>query len=212
MTDTDTIVFELKVECTKRQTAKEGDPEDRKYKHSRVLSRDLKWVPQGDQETEYPDGLRPVFPDIPIAKLRPGQKIQLTCYCEKGIGKEHAKWSPVATAAYRLLPAISFKEPVVGSLAKELVSKCPMNVFDIEDSVAVVARPRNCTMCRECIREPEWNDRVLLQKEKQHYIFSVESVGIIPPQVIVEEGLKTLLARIQALKDAFAALRSASNN
>ena len=26
--------------------------------------------------------------------------------CEKGIGKTHAKWSPVATAYYRLVPEI----------------------------------------------------------------------------------------------------------
>lgn len=26
--------------------------------------------------------------------------------CEKGIGKTHAKWSPVSTAFYRLLPDI----------------------------------------------------------------------------------------------------------
>ena len=26
--------------------------------------------------------------------------------CEKGIGKTHAKWSPVSTAYYRLVPDI----------------------------------------------------------------------------------------------------------
>jgi len=45
----------------------------------------------------------------------------------------HAKWSPVATASYRLLPEIQFTEPIVGDDADELVKKCPMNVFDIED-------------------------------------------------------------------------------
>jgi DNA-directed RNA polymerase I and III subunit RPAC1 len=29
--------------------------------------------------------------------------------CEKGIGKTHAKWSPVCTAFYRLLPDIRFE-------------------------------------------------------------------------------------------------------
>jgi DNA-directed RNA polymerase I and III subunit RPAC1 len=31
--------------------------------------------------------------------------------CEKGIGKTHAKWSPVCTAFYRLLPDIKFEQP-----------------------------------------------------------------------------------------------------
>lgn len=54
-------------------------------------------------------------------------------HCRKGNGKDHAKFSPVATASYRLLPVISLKEEVVGQEADELVAKCPLNVFDIED-------------------------------------------------------------------------------
>jgi DNA-directed RNA polymerase I and III subunit RPAC1 len=209
MTDTDTIVFELHVKCERIPTGKEGDPEEKRFKHSRVMSSDLEWKPQGDQDETWAHApLRPVYLDIPIAKLRPGQEIHLTAFCEKNIGKEHAKWSPVATATYRLMPAISFKQEVSGDLARELVSKCPMNVFDIEDGHAIVSQPRNCTMCRECIREPEWDARVLLQKEKQHFIFSVESVGIIPPEVIVEEALKMLLQRIATVADAFEELKN----
>lgn len=208
MTDKDTITFTLSARCERIPGSKEGDPEEKKYKYSRVMSSDLVWVPQGEQEETYAEApLRPVYGDIPIAKLRPGQEIALTAFCEKNIGKEHAKWSPVATAAYRLLPVISFKQPVTGSDAQKLVDMCPMKVFDIEDGEAIVAEPRNCTFCRECIREPEWNDRVLLQKDKQHYIFSVESVGIIPPEVIVEEALKQLITRITDLTRSFEELK-----
>lgn len=34
------------------------------------------------------------------------QCIQLEAHAIKGIGKEHAKWSPVATAWYKLLPEV----------------------------------------------------------------------------------------------------------
>lgn len=34
------------------------------------------------------------------------QTIQLEVHCVKGIGKEHAKWSPVSTAWYRLHPEV----------------------------------------------------------------------------------------------------------
>ena len=54
-------------------------------------------------------------------------------HCRKGIGKDHAKFSPVATASYRLLPVITLKEEVVGQDAEELAAKCPLDVFDIED-------------------------------------------------------------------------------
>lgn len=32
------------------------------------------------------------------------QEIELVGFLEKGLGKTHAKWSPVATAVYRLEP------------------------------------------------------------------------------------------------------------
>lgn len=54
-------------------------------------------------------------------------------HCRKGIGKDHAKFSPVATASYRLLPVVTLKEEVEDEEAEELVAKCPLNVFDIED-------------------------------------------------------------------------------
>ena len=41
----------------------------------------------------------------------------------KGIGKDHAKFSPVATASYRLLPEITLSQPIEGTNA-ELLQEC----------------------------------------------------------------------------------------
>lgn len=41
------------------------------------------------------DGVRPVFDDILIAKLRPGHEIDIQMHCVKGVGSDHAKFSPV---------------------------------------------------------------------------------------------------------------------
>lgn len=43
---------------------------------------------------------RPVEDDILIAKLSPGQEINITMFCVQGTGKQHAKWSPVTTAFF----------------------------------------------------------------------------------------------------------------
>lgn len=36
------------------------------------------------------------------------QEIELEAHAVKGMGKTHAKWSPVATAWYRMLPEVTF--------------------------------------------------------------------------------------------------------
>ena len=43
------------------------------------------------------------------------------------------------------------------------------------------------TFFRECIRLEGWSERVELRRVSDHFIFSVESSGCIPPEVIVRE-------------------------
>ena len=76
--------------------------------------------------------MKPIHDDILIAKLRPGQEIEMEMIATKGIGKTHAKWSPVCTAWYKLLPDIKLGD-IRGDEARELKKLCPMGVFDIED-------------------------------------------------------------------------------
>jgi DNA-directed RNA polymerase II subunit RPB3 len=45
---------------------------------------------------------------IVIAKLRRNQELKLRAIARKGVGKDHAKWIPVATAAYQFVPDIRF--------------------------------------------------------------------------------------------------------
>lgn len=75
-----------------------------------MYSRDLEWEPLDDQGETFPNGIVPVDGDILIAKLAPSQKIEATLYCRKGIGKDHAKFSPVAGCFYRHLTTVDFVE------------------------------------------------------------------------------------------------------
>lgn len=63
--------------------------------------------------------------DILVAKMRAGQCIDLEAHAVKGIGADHAKWSPVATAWYRLQPEVLLTKPVKGKAAQELHELCP---------------------------------------------------------------------------------------
>ena len=47
---------------------------------------------------------------IVIIKLGPGQRIKFEAIAIKGIGKEHAKWSPVATVALKYDPIVKLND------------------------------------------------------------------------------------------------------
>jgi DNA-directed RNA polymerases I and III subunit RPAC1 len=140
----------------------------------------LQWEPTEEQKDDpHLRDVAPVHTDILLAKLRPGQSIKLVAHAEKGVGKVHSKWSPVATASYRLLPDPQFKKEMRDEEAKQLKAACPMDVFDIEDIGgghvrAKVARPRDCSMCRVCIRPPGWQDKIALLRKKDHFICKIE--------------------------------------
>ena len=184
-TQHDSLKFKLHKICTKKDPSapmvlNNTHDEELLYNNSNVYSGDLEWIPEGDQRERLGE-MKPLHDDILIAKLRPGQEIEMDLICEKGIGKTHAKWSPVCTAFYRLLPDIRIEKPIKGDDAVELKRLCPMGVFDIEDMAAVVGDQRKCTACRECIRHEKFADKINLGKKKDVFEFHVESLGQYKP-------------------------------
>ena len=87
-----------------------------------------------------------------------------------------------------------------------------MNVFDIEDirgtKTAVVTNSIDCTMCRECIRKDNFNDKIELGKKRNHYIFTIESVGVVPPQVLFSKALEVMKEKIQHYTNYFNLLKN----
>lgn len=198
------VKFKLHVKCEKKKEYLKADkktieslPVEQVYTNTTVYSSALEWIPIGKQAEIYKDNpIRPVHDNIIIAKLRPGQEIEAELRCEKGKGKVHAKWSPVATAYYRLMPHIEILDKITGDKAQELVNTCPMGVYDIEDiggqKQAVVSKPFDCTMCRECIRNENFTKSIDLGKVRNHYIFTIEAVGMLSPVDIFKESLHIL--------------------
>jgi DNA-directed RNA polymerase alpha subunit len=173
-----------------------------------VYSKDLEFVPQGDQENRFPDGIRPVHEDILVAKLRPGQEIELEAHARRGIGKDHAKFSPVSTACYRLYTHVELLEPVYDKDAEDLVHLYEPGVFELVTSTvtgkrveAKVSNPYACTMSRNYMKNPTLAKAIKMTRIPNHFIFSVESVGMHQPAVLVAEAIRTLQAKCEAIID-----------
>ena len=171
-----------------------------------LYSKDLVWVPQGDQKARYPGGIKPVHDDILIAKLRPGQEIELEAHARYGIGQDHAKYSPVATATYRLYTNVEILEPVYDEDAEKLTHLYEPGVFELVPAgvpgkrvKAKVINPYACSMSRNFMRNPTLAKSIKMTRIPHHFIFSVESVGMHKPSVLVAEALKVLQNKCSSL-------------
>ncbi|ROT37247.1 DNA-directed RNA polymerases I and III subunit RPAC1 [Sodiomyces alkalinus F11] len=221
--DYNTVQLRLQVECTRNPSAAPDEREPTKlYHHAHVYARDIEFVPAGRQADLFQapeDIIRPVNPDILVAKLRPGQVIDLQMHMHKGVGADHAKFSPVATASYRLLPTITITRPILGRDADKFARCFPRGVIALErvsaaeantpgsgyeghegEKKAVVADPMKDTVSRECLRHPEFEGKVKLGRRRDHFIFSIESTGQWDSDELLLEAIKTMKKKCERLE------------
>ncbi|XP_054261154.1 DNA-directed RNA polymerases I and III subunit RPAC1-like isoform X2 [Macrosteles quadrilineatus] len=205
-TDQDTLKFELKIKCTRNaNSGKDSTRVDDLYQNHNVYSKHIKWIPVGSQNDLFKNvDVGPVHDDILIAKMRPGHEINLQMLAVKGIGKDHAKFSPVATASYRLLPTLQLTQEVEGELALKLQSCFSPGVISVvEDQkgrkFAKVDNPRYDTCSRNVFRFNDLKDSVVMGREGDHFIFTVESVGALKPDELFLEAVKVLKNKCRVL-------------
>ncbi|RYP79890.1 hypothetical protein DL769_002723 [Monosporascus sp. CRB-8-3] len=220
--DNNTVSLQLKVKCTHNKDAKPDEKDPKKlYHNAHVYASDIVLELLGGQAKYFSgDGaIRPVNPDILIAKLRPGQEIDIDMHMHKGYGWDHSKYSPVATASYRLMPTIKILKPILGDDAKKFVECFPEGVAGLErvtrqeartpgsgyeghegELKAVVKDPMRDTVSREVLRHPEFEGKVKLGRRKDHFIFSIESLGQWDSDELFVEAVKTLKRKCQVLR------------
>lgn len=129
----------------------------------------------------------------------------------KGVGKEHAKWSPVATASYRLHPLIILNpaHPIPSHLAKKFASCFSPGVVKVskDGAVSIDANGmRKDSVSREVLRHEEFQSAVELKRIRDWFIFNVESEGPYAPERLLPESVKVMRDKIASIRKAAQAL------
>lgn len=209
-----TIVLKLDVTC---QRLPDGSME-----HEKVYSSKLEWLSTGselpndtktvfgcDQSMMIESPVEPVHNDILIAKLRPGQTITLECHCIKGVGEEHAKWSPVATTWYKLYPeVVLLTSDIPEEVQERLCEELPGLVYRDDDGVLCVDDAIEHEILLEKVRrlsgEDELRDVIQLRKRKDKFVFTIESTGAYKPHEIFQEAVKRLESKCDKVLEGLA--------
>lgn len=150
---------------------------------------------------------------ITIVKLRKNQELKLRAIARKGIGKDHAKWQPVATVAFQYMPDIRINQALMATLTplerREWAASSPGDgtptaVFrynDATEQVEVInaeayAYDGECIAKAEEMRKPGLID---IQPKPDTFIFRVESTGVLPPEVIVSNALEVMQGKLATI-------------
>ncbi|KAJ6546923.1 DNA-directed RNA polymerase [Mycena capillaripes] len=211
-TDRNTIVFNLALECTRKKDApKDSTVASELYNNHELLSGHLVWDPAGEQaEVFSKNPPAPTNPNIVLAKLRPGQGVQITLHAIKGVGKDHAKFSPVATASYRLLPNIVIKKPIPPHLAEKFQKCFSPGVIRVDPRTKAVTvdeeNKRKDTVSREVLRHPEFEGYVELSRVRDFFLFNIESESAYPPQRLFQEAISVMRGKLANIRHAAEAL------
>lgn len=145
---------------------------------------------------------------IVIAKLGGGQQLKLIAKVQKGIGRVHAKWSPVCVSAYHQIADIDFRKSRVEEMSDqekaEVAASCPQKLLQLgHDGKFAVNRIEECTFCNQCIRQAEIfgkKDAIIIQSRRGIFVFNVETIGSLSPESVVEKGFQVLERKLDDFK------------
>jgi len=144
---------------------------------------------------ELKGNLEIIYEKMPITFLKKNEELVLTTTTKLGRGVDHSKFSP-GLMYYRNVAKVQVDK----SCPKEIIEKCPANVFELENEKVVAKNPDRCDMCNECLEycEKKKNNSLKIEPTDELMI-TIESFGQIDAKNIFNKsisGLKKDLAEL----------------
>lgn len=145
---------------------------------------------------------------ILLVKMRKGQELKLTATARKGIGKDHAKWQPVATVAMQYMPLITIDHSLVDKLTdvqrQELCDADPRGTFRFNrlTGKVEVPNPEVHMYDGEVVAKAELlgiPGAIDVRQVLDTFIFRVEGTGALDPRDIVITALEILEGKLRNL-------------
>ncbi|VFQ66614.1 unnamed protein product [Cuscuta campestris] len=192
------VEFYLRVKCLADQTLDVTSKDLLSSDHT-VVPVDYSDSASGNSESK----------GIIIVKLRRGQELRLRAIARKGIGKDHAKWSPAATVTFMYEPDIYINEDMMDTLTLEekrsIVESSPTKVFDIDPVTQqiVVVDAEAYTYDDEVLKKiasMEKHGLIEINAKEDSFIFTVESTGAIKASQLVLNAIEVLKQKLDAVR------------
>lgn len=131
--------------------------------------------------------VKPVYPEMPIAKLLEGQEIELVATAQLGVGKEHAKWAS-CLAYYRQKPSLTIgKKADVKTIVKTLKETGLDAISEKAGKLVVDEKKLALTEAPDAYKDV--SKEISVEFSDDTFIFTIESWGQLSPKEIIDAGL-----------------------
>ena len=156
-------------------------------------------VYSGDLKSNDPM-ITPVDSRIPIVKIDKNDQLILEAYAVLGKAKEHVKWQAVSNIFYRFYPVIEFDNNKCAKCSDKCIvaRMCPEKLYDFSDGKVPKLTEnywKTCTLCKSCEMDC-MEEAIKIRFKDNTYIFSIESDGVLPFNVILKKTFEIFLEKI----------------
>ncbi len=165
----------------------------------RIESRDRELTVYSRDIKSYDPDVYPVYDNIPIVVLGPGQRIWVEMFARLSNGLEHAKWSPATVAVSRYVADVVVDESLCTGCGK-CASVCPRGVLKVDGGKVNVVNAEECVICKQCVANCPSKAIDVVPRDDE-YVLHIESSGALKPTTIVREAANILIGELESMLD-----------